>query len=202
MGELPSRPKLPSCGSGEDHCTTTSLPFRHIPALFKCRGVVRQARLQASRQARTTRRNIMNALPTRIVIVAMAALIGASVNGHDAQAQIRVVNGIQFSPSGSWNISAGEFGGKFIPQINFTPRLSIIPFHCCSNGNYCIFKREDTGEYHVATDATDSGQIISTQTFSGFTANPDGSAKRYPISLSAMCGFVTQNGINWRLPVP
>jgi hypothetical protein len=132
----------------------------------------------------------MNTLSSRIVIFAVAALLGASANGRDAQAQTRYVNGLTFAPSGSWQISASASGGQFTPQISYSSLYGGTLTWCCigSGNNICYFKREDTGQFVTASDSTHGDNITATGALTGFTA-VNGQTTRYPISVSPMCAW-------------
>jgi hypothetical protein len=86
----------------------------------------------------------MNALSSRIVIIAVAALFGASANGRDAQAQTHYYNGIAFAPSpGPWQISAGASGGNFTPLVAYNiPNLKGLILECGPSTSPS-FRRED-----------------------------------------------------------
>jgi hypothetical protein len=146
-------------------------------------------------------------LSSRIVIIAVAALLGASANGRDAQAQSYFVNGITFSANvQDWTISASATGGEFTPFLDYSSVYASFNKDyaiCCSSDSLCYFKREDTKQTVTAVTPTPNAQITSTRPLTGFTA-VNGQQTRYPISLNAMCSFVIMPagtaGVRWHLP--
>jgi hypothetical protein len=124
----------------------------------------------------------MHALPSRIAVIAVTALLGAALSPNGAHAQNRQANGITFSPSGSWNISGGGRNGtSFKPVVTYSSwtvsafAFGVESIFCCSpaHGNPCYFKNEDNGDYHTAT-LTALGTITSDAAFSGLLDNADG----------------------------
>jgi hypothetical protein len=151
----------------------------------------------------------MNALSSRVVIIAVAALLGASANGRDAQAQSYFVNGVTFSANvQDWTISAAAAHGEFTPVIDYTSVYHAFNkdgADCCASDSLCYFKREDTKPPQTisASGVTAGTTITGTQALTGFIAK-DGQTTRYAISLIAMCSLVLNPNpsqlVTWHLP--
>jgi hypothetical protein len=126
----------------------------------------------------------MNALTIRIALMAAATLAVSTVS-RNAEAQTRLVAGLDFSPTGSWNIAESQaqaFG--FTPQVAYSSYRGLI--RCCTFNNNCTFKR-DAGSGSMLATETDPYVIGTNTAFFGLTANSDGSPKRYGFDLTANC---------------
>jgi hypothetical protein len=125
----------------------------------------------------------MNALTIRIALMAAAATLAVSTVSRNAEAQTRLVAGLDFSPSGPWLITESQAQSGFEPQVTYS---SFSPFiRCCSVLSDCTFKRDDGTDSGSATES--SPYTIEGGPFLGLTANADGTPKRYGFDLTANC---------------
>jgi len=144
----------------------------------------------------------MGASPTRIAIIAMAALFGATLTGHDAQAQTRVVDALTFETYGNWTISASAEDGEFMPIIQYSvfnnnSGIFLGSVICCGHDDYCYFKREDNTSQRVTAIGTSVGDLSiigATGAFTGLspTSGP-GKNGRVPISITVSCHYSPKN---------
>ena len=140
----------------------------------------------------------MGASPTRIAIIVMAALFGATLSGRDTQAQTRVIDGLNFAPYGNWEISASADDGEFIPIIQYSIsnnnsgifRSGLI---CCGHDEYCYFKREDNTSQRVAAFDNEVGDLTIIGAAGAFTGlsptSGPGKNGRVPISIIVSCRY-------------
>ncbi len=127
----------------------------------------------------------MNALTIRIALMAAAATLAVSTVSRNAAAQTRLVAGLSFSPTGSWNITESQASSGFKPQVAYSSYRGLIK--CCTV-NTCTFKRDDTQESGSATETeADPYTIGAVGAFFGLKANADGTPKRYGFDLTANC---------------
>jgi hypothetical protein len=125
----------------------------------------------------------MNALTVRIALMAAAATLAVSTVSRNAEAHTRLVAGLNFSPTGSWDITESQGSSGVTLQVAYSSFSGLI--RCCTFSNNCTLKRDDGMGSRSATET--SPYVIGAGPFFSLTANADGTPKRYGFDLSANC---------------
>ena len=128
----------------------------------------------------------MNALTVRIALMAAAATLAVSTVSRNAEAQTRLVAGLNFSPTGSWNITESQASSGVTLQVAYSSFSGLI--RCCTFSNNCTLKSDDGMGSRSATE-TDP-YVIGAGPFFGLKANADGTPKRYGFDLTANCVLI------------